>query len=363
MDFGLSEEQRLIAQSLQGFLAERLDVEELRRFAAQPTGFDAGIWQGLVELGLPGLLIAEEFGGSGLGALDAAVLAEEIGRAAAPVSYLSPIILAPAALAAAGSADQQRQWLPGIAAGEVRFAIAATALDGSTGSADLALDGDRLSGRITGILDAGGATHLLCFLANSRAAIAAIDADGLSLAHQPSLDPGRPLATAEFADVAVELLSAANDAIEAATRVLDLGRVMLAADTVGAGQAMLDQTIAYTADRVQFARPVAGFQALKHVCAEVVAMLEPCRALVWYAAHAQAEVPEEARLTACQAKAHTGDVGREIARMTTESHGGMGFTDLLGLHFWFKRIGFNRQVLGAPERCRQEAAQIQGWAA
>ena len=363
MDFGLSEEQRLIAQSLNGFLAERLDVEELRRLAARPTGFDAGIWQGLVELGLPGLLIDEEFGGSGLGPLDAAVLAQEMGQAAAPVSYLSPIILAPAALAHCGSGEQQRHWLPAIAAGEVRFAVAATALDGSTGVADLSLDGDRLTGRLSGILDSGGASHLLAFLADGRAAVAAIDAAGLALERQLSLDPSRPLASAEFSDVAVDILSAANDAADSATRVIDLGRVMLAADTLGAGQAMLEQTIAYTGERVQFGRPVASFQALKHVCAEVVSMLEPCRALVWYAAHAQAEVPAEARLAACQAKAHTGDVGREVARMTTECHGGMGFTDLLGLHYWFKRIGVNRQLLGAPERCRQEAAQFQGWAA
>jgi alkylation response protein AidB-like acyl-CoA dehydrogenase len=83
--------------------------------------------------------------------------------------------------------------------------------------------------------------------------------------------------------------------------------------------------------------------------------------MVWYAAHAQDGLPDEARLTACHAKAHVADVAREVARMTTETHGGMGFTDLLGLHYWFKRISFNRQVLGGPERCREEAAELQGW--
>ena len=92
-------------------------------------------------------------------------------------------------------------------------------------------------------------------------------------------------------------------------------------------------------------------------------MLEPCHAFVWHAAHAQDAIPEEARLLACHAKAHLDEVGREVARMATEVHGGMGFTDLLGLHFWLKRIGFNRQVLGGPERCREEAARLQGWAA
>ena len=101
----------------------------------------------------------------------------------------------------------------------------------------------------------------------------------------------------------------------------------------------------------------------EHTLADLVTMLEPCRAMVWYAAHAQDAAPEEARIMALQAKAHLGEVGREVARLTTEVHGGMGFTDLLGLHYWFKRIAFNRQMLGAPERCRQEAAAVQGWLA
>ena len=89
--------------------------------------------------------------------------------------------------------------------------------------------------------------------------------------------------------------------------------------------------------------------------------LEPCRALVWFAAHAQDALPEEARLAALQAKAHRDDVGREVARLATEVHGGMGFTDLQGLHYWFKRIDTNRQLLGTPEWCRHEAARVQGW--
>ena len=106
---------------------------------------------------------------------------------------------------------------------------------------------------------------------------------------------------------------------------------------------------------------IGSFQGVKHQFADMVTMLEPCRAMVWYAAYAQDVLPDEARLSALQAKAHLGDVGRDIARMATEAHGGMGFTDLLGLHYWFKRISFNRQMLGGPERCREEAARLQGW--
>ena len=141
--------------------------------------------------------------------------------------------------------------------------------------------------------------------------------------------------------------------------MVDAGRVMLAADTLGAAQNMLDQAVEYSKQREQFNRPIGSFQAVKHMCAEMAASLEPCRSLVWYAAHAADEIPAEAALYACHAKAHLAEVGTFVAKTATEVHGGMGFTDLLGLHYWFKRIGFNRQLLRAPELVRDEAARIQ----
>jgi len=164
-----------------------------------------------------------------------------------------------------------------------------------------------------------------------------------------------------FDNARAVLLDAANQPLAAAQRVLDAGRIVLAADTLGAAQHMFDQALAFVKQRTQFGRVIGSFQAVKHQFADMVTMLEPCRAMVWYAAYAQDSLPREARLTALQTKAHLGDVGRDMARMATEAHGGMGFTDLLGLHYWFKRISFNRQMLGSPEHCRDEAARLQGW--
>ena len=132
-----------------------------------------------------------------------------------------------------------------------------------------------------------------------------------------------------------------------------------AADTLGAAQTMLTQAVAYAKERVQFGRPVGSFQAVKHMCADMAAELEPCRAMMWYAAHAFDAIPSEARLTACHTKAHLSEVGTFVARTATEVHGGIGFTHELGLHFWFKRIGANRQLLGGPERIREQAALLQ----
>jgi alkylation response protein AidB-like acyl-CoA dehydrogenase len=361
MEFGLSLEQRQFDDSLRSFLTDRLPMERLRALAEPGGGYDEGLWHGLTELGLHGLIVPERFGGAGLGVLDAAVAAEGIGYAAAPLPFTGTTVMAPLAFMNSATEAQQDAYLPMVAAGEVRIAVGFAGLAGQTGVASVTLDGSRLTGTVSGVMDAGAATHFLVYLRDGTGALVTADASGVTTSLQRSLDRTRPLTKLSFNGATAELLVAANDKLAAARRVLDAGRVVLAADTLGAAQTMLDRAVAFAKERVQFGRVIGSFQGVKYMLADCVTMLEPCRGLVWYAAHAQDGLPEEARLTACHAKAHVADVAREVARMTTETHGGMGFTDLLGLHYWFKRISFNRQVLGGPERCREEAAELQGW--
>jgi alkylation response protein AidB-like acyl-CoA dehydrogenase len=362
MEFGLSEEQRLLESSLDGYLAGTVTMERRRTIAARVDGFDEELARGLALQGISGLAVPERHGGSGLGPLDAAVVAERLGHHAVPGGFAASAVMAPLALRASGTEAQQSEWLPRIAAGDVRMAVGFEGPIGQTGAAQLSLVDGKLYGRVARILGAGGATHVLVYLADGRAAFAPVDGAGVRISMVASLDRTRPLAEVTFDGAAATLLDAANDAEAARTRVLDAGRIMLAADTLGAAQAMLDQAVAYAKERVQFGRVIASFQGVKHTLADLATMLEPCRALVWFAAHAQDALPDEARVAALQAKAHLDDTGREVARLATEVHGGMGFTDLLGLHYWFKRIDANRQLLGTPERLRAEAAKAQGWA-
>jgi len=361
MEFGLSLEQRQFDDSLRSFLTDRLTMERLRALAEPGGGFDEGLWHGLTELGLHGLIVPERFGGAGLGVLDAAVAAEGLGYAAAPAPFTGTTVMAPLAFMNSATEAQQDEYLPMVAAGEARIAVGFAGLAGQSGTASVALDGPRLNGTLSGVMDAGAATHFLVYLRDGTGALVAASAHGVTRSLHRSLDRTRPLADVSFNGTTAELLVAANDKLAAARRVLDAGRVVLAADTLGAAQTMLDRAVAFAKERVQFSRVIGSFQGVKYMLADCVTMLEPCRGMVWYAAHAQDGLPDEARLTACHAKAHIADVAREVARMTTETHGGMGFTDLLGLHYWFKRISFNRQVLGGPERCREEAAELQGW--
>ncbi len=359
MEFALTLEQRQFDDSLRSFLTDRLPMDRLRLLAETANGFDDDLWSGSVELGLPSLLVPERFGGAGLGVLDAAVAAEALGYAAAPLPFTGAMAMAPLAFVHCGTQAQQDEWLPRIAAGEVRIAVAFGGLAGQTGASSVTFAGRSVSGRIDGVMDASGATHYLVFGRDGTAAV--VDAADVGATLRRSIDRTRPLIDAVFDNAPAEHLDAANDKLAAAHSVLDAGRVVLAADTLGAAQTMLDRAVAFAKERVQFNRVIGSFQGVKYPLADCVTALEPCRGMVWYAAYAQDALPDEARLTACHAKAHVADVARDVARMTTETHGGMGFTDLLGLHYWFKRIGFNRQILGNPERCREEAAILQGW--
>jgi alkylation response protein AidB-like acyl-CoA dehydrogenase len=343
MEFALSEEQRLFADSLHDLLRDRVPIDALRHHAETGSGFDAGLWESLVELGLPGLLVPERFGGAGLSVLDAAVAAEVLGGAAAFAPFAGSIVMATLAFLHGANEELQDAWLPRIATGEARFGVG------------VSLNGNRA----TAMIDAGAPTHLLVYRPDGHAVVVA--AEHASLEMHRSIDRTRPVTDVTFDSTRATVLDAANDPISAMHRVLDAGRVVLAADTLGAAQHMFDEALAFVKQRTQFNRMIGSFQAVKHQFADMVTMLEPCRAMVWYAAYAQDALPDEARLTALQTKAHLGDVGRDIARMATEAHGGMGFTDLLGLHYWFKRISFNRQMLGSPESCREEAARVQGW--
>jgi alkylation response protein AidB-like acyl-CoA dehydrogenase len=352
MEFGLSEEQTLLQDSVNRFLDAQVPLDRVRAFSEQPD--DQDIWQGLTELGIPGLLIPESAGGVGMGCLDAALVAESLGHHVTPSTFLGTVVMAPLAIAYAGT--DQDELLAQIASGQTRVGVAvgdavAARQDAGVTSAD-----NLLTGKAIFAMDCP-ADYYLVADSRQRLFLAAADAAGLTCRDLPTIDRTRRTAELTFDATPAQLLS---DDPEVFARTVDAGRVMLAADTLGAAQNMLDQAVEYAKQREQFNRPIASFQAVKHMCAEMAAELEPCRAMIWYAGHALDELPEEASLTACHAKAHLAEVGKLVAKTATEVHGGMGFTDLVGLHYWFKRIGFNRQMLGAPELVREAAARLQG---
>ena len=359
MDFGLSEEQRMLQDSIEGYLGSGCPLSRVREMAEAGEARADDVWRSLADLGAHAVLIDEDHGGVGLGLLEAALIAEALGAAVAPVPYVASSIMAPVALAAAGSAEQKDEWLPKIAAGEVVFGVGVTEHIGSRESDGIVAGGGGLNGKAMFVLDGGEADQYI--VAADDSTLHLVAADAVQATRLKTIDRTRTVAELVFDDTAAALLPGSAENREPVLRTIDVGRIALAADTLGAAQVMLDKAVAYAKERRQFNRVIGSFQAVKHMCAEMAAELEPCRSLVWYAAHAYTAIPEEGRLMACHAKAHLAETGTFVARKSTEVHGGMGITDLLGLHYWFKRIGFNRQLLGAPELVRAEAAHAQGW--
>lgn len=352
MEFGLSEEQILLQDSVNRFLDAQVSLDRVRQFAEAPVADD--IWQGLAKLGITGILIPESAGGVGLSCFEAALVAEALGSHTAPGPFLGSAVMAPLAIVWSGAPEDEV--LAQLGAGTLTAGVALAEVIGARADGGITGDGERLNGKALYVIDFGADVYLVAD-SKRRMYLVPADAHGLSARALATIDKTRLTGELLFADTPARLLT--TD-VEVLDKVIDAGRVMLAADTLGAAQNMLDQAVEYAKQREQFDRPIGSFQAVKHMCAEMAAGLEPCRAMIWYAAHALDNLPDEARLTACHAKAHVSEVGKFVAKTATEVHGGMGFTDLLGLHYWFKRIGYNRQMLGAPELIREQAARVQG---
>jgi alkylation response protein AidB-like acyl-CoA dehydrogenase len=360
MEFGLTDDQKMMQESVNRTL-ERVSPLERVRKAAGKEGYAPDVLKAVAELGVTGILIPEEFGGLGLKLLDAALAAEMLGKHVAPVPFVASSVMAPLALLGAGSEAQKKTYLPGLATGEKIAGVAVSEQSsGARDKAGITAKAGKLSGKALFVLDFAGADFYVVADRFGTLHIVDAGAKGLDRTALNTIDQTRAIGELNFDNVDAEPLAAGNPQATL-DRMIDAGRIMLAADVLGAGGRMIEKAVDYAKERKQFGRVIGSFQAVKHMCAEMIAELEPCRALIWYAAYAFDEHPAESRRLAAHAKAHASEVGTFVARTATEVHGGMGFTDLLGLHYWFKRIGFDRQALGGPEKVRHDAAVAQGW--
>ena len=360
MYFGLSEEQSFFQGNVKKYLEDHATIDNIKHIASgDKNNLSAEIHQGLLNLGINGLLIPEEFGGLGLDLLFAAVVSEALGGGIGPTPFIAPYVMAPIAIKHAGSKIQQENYLSKIATSEYRFGVGFSEFIGKRNDAGITFSDNTLNGRTMFALDANDATHLL--LADEKGQIFVVDAKSanIEIVKLTTVDKTRQYSEVICKNLEAELLENSSDSSNPINQAIDGGRIMLAADSLGASQTMIEKAVDYAKERKQFGRAIGSFQAVKHMCAEMAADLEPCFALVWHAAHCHDHSPAEARLMACHAKAHVSEMSKGIAKKATEVHGGMGFTDLLGLHYWFKRIGLNRQLLGSPELVREEAYKAQ----
>jgi len=330
MDFGLSEDQRDIQRTARELLADRAGPARVREHA-EGERTDEELWRELAELGWPGIAVDEAFAGQGLGILELAILAEELGRAVAPVPFL-PTALAATLIEHAGSDEQRARWLPGLASGETRGAVASA--DGA--GPDLA----------PGARDA----EVIVVVDDEVARV--VPAAEADLQPARSIDPTRPGALVALAPGAGEELP--GDVPAAVDRAL----VAVSAELVGVCGRALDMTVAYVKDRRQFGTPVGAYQAVSHRCAEMLLATERARAATTFAAWAADADPEQLPAAAAMAKVTASDAGREVTGAAIQLHGGIGFTWEADVHWLYKRAQVDAALLGGARVHRARLAEL-----
>jgi len=359
MDFDLSDEQRLLQETVAQFMDNECPLARLRELYDDEVGFDPVLWKGLAELGLAGIHLPGEYGGSELEILDLAVVAETLGSLAAPVPFLSHS-LASLAISLAGSEEQKSRWLPGLASGETLATVALAEEGGGWMPDEWTVES---GASITGakeIVEFGEHADLFVVgLAGGRFGVVERNATGVEVQRIESADRTRRIARVSFDGTPIDLLE--EGGTEAAERVRDVGLVLISADAFGGAAKLVDMSVEYAKNREQFGVTIGHFQGLKHQLANMAVEIEPTRALYWYAAHALDHVPDESARCAAIAKSHITERYQQVARDATEAHGGIGYTWEGDTQIWFKRAMFDRVFLGTPRVHQNRAADLAGW--
>jgi alkylation response protein AidB-like acyl-CoA dehydrogenase len=345
MSFAFTDEQAMIAETAKGFFAENATSARTRK-AMAGDGIDRDLWYGLCsELGLAGVALPEAYGGSGLGMVEFAILAEAAGAHVAALPLLG-IATAARAISVGGSEAQKAAWLPKLASGEV---IAA-----AEGAPALDFTGGTLSGTIDPVPH-GGIADLFVFVTYSGAWIVRADAPGVNIRVNMTMDQTRPMACVTLDKAEAEPLA---DTPAAMLALQQGGWLCLAAEALGGAQACLDRTITYAKERVQFGRQIGSFQAYKHRLADMMVEIEQARSAVYWAACAVDEGSDEALLALHAAKSFCADTYFRCASDMIQLHGGIGFTWEHDAHLFFKRARSIESMLGDGNFHREQVAKM-----
>ncbi len=371
MDFDLTPEQELLRRTARDVLAECASMERVRRMIAEPDGLGERDWRRMAELGWQGLAIPEEYGGSGLGMLDLALVLEEMGRVVLPGPFLSTV-LAGLTILACGDSTQRARWLPRIADGTLRATVAMVEESGRWDPDAVAAllegeaDGLVLSGTKRFVPDADDAGLVVCVARHGRGGPPTLvlverGAPGLTVTPLTSMDQTRRIATLTCDRVRVAADQVLSDGgASALVRLLDRGRIALAADMCGGAERVLELTVEYAKVRQQFGRAIGSFQAIQHHCANMAVEVEKARAATHYAAWADDQDADDAAFAAATAKAITGDAYRFVTAQAIQVHGGIGFTWEHDLHLYFKRAQSGEMAFGGAAWNRELAARRLG---
>ncbi|MDJ0789813.1 MAG: acyl-CoA dehydrogenase family protein [Myxococcota bacterium] len=379
MSLVLTEEQELIKQTAAEFVQEKSPVTELRalRDAEDPVGFSRGLWKEMSELGWPGIPIAEEHGGSGLGMAELGVLLEECGRTLAPYPFLSTVVLGAGAIERAGTEAQKQTLLPGVCKGETLLALALE----ETGRfapghvetrATAEGSGYRISGEKRFVLDGQVADQLVVV---ARTSGEAKDRDGLTLflvgpgakgcdVRRTSMVDSRGAARVVLSDVQVSndaVLGEVGRGADVIEPLLDRAAAALAAELVGIASEVFERTVQYLKTREQFGVRIGTFQALKHRAAHMFCELELAQAVTLDALRALDEGRADASRIASAAKARASDTASLVTCEGLQMHGGIGMTDEEEIGLFLKRAKAAELAFGDSAYHRDRFATLTGF--
>lgn len=367
MNFAFSNEQDELRKVVRQFLEAKSPEAEVRRLMDTSEGYDPTVWRQMAEqLGLQGLLIPEDLGGSGFSSVESTVVLEEMGRALLCAPYFSTVVLAANAILLSGDEAAKKEILPGIAGGDTIATLALSEPSGRwdedsvTATATKDADGYRIDGCKMFVLD-GHTADVIVVAARTGADVSLFlvgrDAPGLTRTQLSTMDQTRKQARLDFASTPARILGREGAGWEVVSKVLDLAAIALAAEQVGGAQKCLDMAVEYAKVRVQFGRPIGSFQAIKHKCADMLLEVESAKSAAYYGAWAAAEASDEVPVVASLAKAYCSEAYFHSAAENIQIHGGIGFTWEHPAHLYFKRAKSSELLFGDPSYHRELLAQ------
>jgi alkylation response protein AidB-like acyl-CoA dehydrogenase len=352
VNFDFSDEQKQLRDEARKFLADRSSPTVVRAILEGPEPFDRALWKGLGEMGFLGAAIPEAYGGVGLGHLELCVIAEELGRANAPVPVASSIYQAAEALMLAGTEAQKQTWLPKLASGE---AIGTLALGEGVGRAsERGIKAQVSNGKLTGIkapVADGDVADLAVVAARGPAGVSLylVDLKGAGVVRETleSIDPTRSQARLTFDGAPAELLGEAGQGWRLASDVLDRAAILIAFEQVGGSDRALEMARDYALERMAFGRQIGSFQAIKHMLADMYVAATLARSNAYYGAWALSTGSSELPMAAATARVSATQAYQHCAKNNIQVHGGMGFTWAFDCHLFYRRANALALALGS----------------
>lgn len=355
MEFSLNEEQEMLKTMARDFLENECPKTFVREMMDDETGHSPDLWKKMAEVGWLGLILPEEYGGSAMNFRDLAVLIEEMGRAMMPGPFLSTLLLAGLPILTAGTEEQKSEFLPKIANGEAVFSLAVTEEDGDFWPDSVQMGATRMGGDyvLNGtkyfVPDAKAADYILVAARTSRSAspeegitLFLVDTSewGVYVAPLKTMDETRKQCQLVLTRVAVptrHIIGEVDKGWPILQEMALKATAALCADMVGGCEWILETTVNYAKERVQFGVPIGSFQSIKHKCADMYSALEYARSLTEAAAEAIREDNPDTAVMVSMAKSYCADAYRLIADHGVQVHGGIGFTWDHDMHLYFKR--------------------------